>query len=153
MKLFKAIAGISAIFILGALTGVLGTSLFFQHRIETLREKGPPPIKPLFMQRMTGQLELTLEQKKAVGNILEQTQQQLVNLRKQYRPRIREIFSTCFTRIEEKLQPEQRARFKEIKESFPCRRWHKRARGHAGHPPPHAPQHQPPPAGKGKALP
>lgn len=99
-ELSKWLAGISAIFLLGALTGALVTGLVVKHRIETFQEKGPPPIKPLFMDRLFRHLELNPEQKIAVADIPENTQQKLGRLRKTYKRRMREIFSDCFSRVQ-----------------------------------------------------
>jgi len=115
----KWLAGISAIFLLGALTGALATGLVVKHRIETFHEKGPPPIKPLFMQRLSRHLELNPEQKIAVADILEDTQQKLGELRKTYKPRMRQIFSDCFNRIQSQLTPIQQERFQSLQEKFP----------------------------------
>ena len=145
MKIFKAIAGISAIFILGALTGALGTSLVVKHRIETLHEKGPPPIKPILMDRLSRHLKLSPEQKIAVAKILEETQQALGELRQNYKPRMREIFSDCSSRIQAQLSPIQQKRFRQIEEKFPRMMPHKPfKRGlHHGPPPPESRQPSP----------
>ncbi len=119
MKLLKAIAGITAIFVLGALTGILGTGLMVKNRIETFHEKGPPPIKPIFMERISRHLELNPEQKIAVEEVLEDTQQKLNLLRQTVRPQIKEVFSECFNRIEAHLTPIQQKRFKSMREKFP----------------------------------
>jgi len=119
MKLFKAIAGISAIFILGAAVGALGTSLVIKHRVAAFHEKGPPPIKPLFMERLANRLELTAEQEAAVSDILESTQKELTALRRDFRPRVKAIFSDCFDRIEAQLTPIQKKQLESMKEHFP----------------------------------
>ncbi|MBS3758988.1 MAG: hypothetical protein KGY61_10030 [Desulfobacterales bacterium] len=119
MKFLKAIAGITAIFILGVLTGILGTGLVVKHRIETFHEKGPPPIKAMFMERLSHQLELNPEQKIRIEAILEDTQKDLNRVRQTFRPRIKQVFSTCFNRIEAQLTPIQQKRFKAMQERFP----------------------------------
>ncbi len=126
MKLFRAIAGISAIFILGGVAGALVTSLVIKNRIETFHEKGPPPIKPLLMDRMDRHLELTPEQKQAVGEILESTQKNLAGLRQDFRPRLRSIFSECFRQIEAQLTPSQKQRFQAMQKDLPRFMHHKR---------------------------
>src|SRR6056297_2791719 len=119
MKLFKAIAGISAIFILGAAVGALGTSLVIKHRVAAFHEKGPPPIQPLFMERLSSRLELTAEQEAAVSDILESTQKELTALRRDFRPRVKAIFSNCFDRIETQLTPIQKKQLENMKEHLP----------------------------------
>ena len=151
MKLFKAIAGISAIFILGAAIGALGTSLIIKNRVEAFYEKGPPPIQPLFMNRLSGHLELTAEQETAVSEILEATQKELSALRSDFRPRVKAIFSDCFDRIEAQLTQPQKKQLQIMKEDFP-RFMHRR---HPRQPPRHGrhgpaekrPHHRLPPPG------
>lgn len=149
MKLFKAIAGISAIFILGAAVGALGTSLVVKHRVETFHEKGPPSIKPLFMDRLSNHLELTAEQEAAVSDILESTQKELTALRRDFRPRVKVIFSDCFDRIETQLTPIQKKQLQSMEENFP-RFMHpghpRRTPRHSHHgPSERRPHHRPPP--------
>jgi hypothetical protein len=134
MKLLKAIAGISALLLLGAAAGSLGTGLFVKNRIETFREKGPPPITPLVMERLGRHLELNPEQRQAVKNILEDAQQDLGRLRQEFRPRVSAIFSECFRRIESELTPIQQKRFQRVKNRFPrfLRPIHRRGPGGTG---------------------
>jgi DNA-directed RNA polymerase specialized sigma24 family protein len=137
----KWLAGISvrtcAIFLLGAMAGALATGLVVKHRVETFHEKGPPPIKPLFMQRLSHHLELNPEQKIAVSEILEDNQQKLGELRKTYKPRMRQIFSDCFNRIQVQLTPIQQERFESLQEKFPRMIPHRPFNHRPHHRPPH----------------
>ncbi|MFW5902002.1 MAG: hypothetical protein ACOCTS_03065 [Thermodesulfobacteriota bacterium] len=153
MKLLKAIAGISAIFILGAAVGALGTSLVIKHRVAAFHEKGPPPIQPLFMNRLSSRLELTAAQEAAVSDILTSTQKELSALRSDFRPRVKAIFSDCYDRIEARLTPPQKKELRIMKEHFPRFMHHGHPRQpprHGRHRPAERRPHQPPPSGEPK---
>lgn len=123
MKLFKAIAGITAIFALGIMTGVLGTGLMVRHRMEMFHEKGPPPIKPMLMKRLSNRLDLTPAQREAVGKILDELQVQIRELRHDFHPKIKAAFDSSFERIREQLTDAQKRQLevllKELPDHFP----------------------------------
>ena len=149
MRLFKAIAGISAIFILGAAVGALGTSLVIKHRVADFHEKGPPPIQPILMNRLSSRLELTAEQQAAVSDILESTQKELSALRSDFRPRVKAIFTDCYDRIEARLTRSQKKQLQIMKEQFPRFMHHGHRRQPTRHgrhgPSERRPHHRPPP--------
>jgi hypothetical protein len=126
MKLFKAIAGIAAIFILGAMTGVLGTTLVVQHRIEIFHKKGPPSIKPMLMKRITDRLDLNTSQRESVEKILDELQIQLREMRRDFHPKIKAAFDASFERIKEHLDDSQKKQMdillKELPDHFPPHR-------------------------------
>lgn len=119
MKWFKAIAGITAIFLLGVMTGVLGTGQVVKHRIETIREKGPPPFKPLFMNRLGDRLDLKPEQRLEVERILDSLQVQLRQLRQGFHPKVKAAFDNAFREIEKKLTPAQREKMEKLLQQKP----------------------------------
>jgi hypothetical protein len=126
MKLFKAFAGIAAIFILGAMTGVLGTTLVVKHRIEIFHKKGPPSIKPMLMKRITDRIDLTSSQRESVEKILDELQIQLRELRQDFRPKMKGAFDASFERIKELLDDSQKKQIdillKELPDHFPHHR-------------------------------
>jgi len=126
MNLFKAIAGIAAIFILGAMTGVLGTTLVVKHRIEIFHKKGPPSIKPMLMKRITDRLDLNTSQRESVEKILDELQIQLREMRRDFHPKIKAAFDASFERIKEHLDDSQKKQMdillKELPDHFPPHR-------------------------------
>jgi hypothetical protein len=126
MKLFKAIAGVVAIFTLGVMTGVLGTHLVVKHRIEMFQEKGPPPIKHMFKKRIIDRLDLTPSQRDAVEKIFDDLQVQLREIRKDFHPKIKAAFDASFDRIKELLDESQKKQMdillKELPDHFPPHR-------------------------------
>jgi hypothetical protein len=123
MKLFKAIAGIAAIFILGIMTGVVGTSLVVQHRIDIFGKKGTPPIKAMFKKRVIDRLDLNPTQREAVDKILDELQVQVREMRQDFRPKIKAAFDASFERIKELLDDSQKKKMeillKELPDHFP----------------------------------
>jgi hypothetical protein len=123
MKLFKAIAGIAAIFILGVMTGVVGTSLVVEHRIDMFHKKGSPPIKTMFKKRVIDRLDLNPAQREAVDKILDELQIQVREMRKDFRPKIKAAFDASFERIKELLDDAQKKKMeillKELPDHFP----------------------------------
>lgn len=119
MKRFKAIAGILVIFLLGAMTGVLGTSLVVKHRIEMFHEKGPPAFKRLFMDRLGDRLELTSDQRVDVERILDSLQVQLRQIRQAFHPKVKAAFDAAFKEIEKKLTPSQKLKMEKFLQDWP----------------------------------
>lgn len=119
MKRWKAIAGILVIFLLGAMSGVLGTSLVVKHRIEMFHEKGPPSFKPLFMSRFGNRLDLTQKQRMEVGRILDSLHLQLRQLRHDFHPKVKTAFDNAFKEIEEKLTPSQKQKMEQLLKEWP----------------------------------
>jgi hypothetical protein len=119
MKNLKAIAGIAAIFILGVMTGVFGTSLVVKHRIDVFHEKGPPPIKPMFKKRIIDRLDLNPPQREAVEKILDELQIQIREMRQDFHPKIKAAFDASFERIKEFLDDAQKKKMEKLLEELP----------------------------------
>lgn len=139
MKRLKAISGILAIFILGIMTGVLGTGLVVKHRIESFQEKGFPPIRPMFMKRIGNRLDLTPAQRVEVEKIIDNLQVELREVRRDFHPKIKAAFDTCFEQIREHLTEPQKKKLdiikKQLPKHFPPGKDFRRHRGkHRDHP-------------------
>jgi len=119
MKKFKAIAGILAIFVLGIMTGVLGTGMVVKHRIESFHEKGSPPIRPMFMKRIGNRLDLMPAQRVEVEKILDTLQIELKKIRQDSHPKIKAAFDTCFEQIRKHLTDSQKKKLDIIREKLP----------------------------------
>lgn len=152
MKRLKAIAGILLIFLLGATTGILGTGLVVKHRIELFHEKGPPPFKPLFMSRFGDRLQLTPEQRGAVGRILDALQTQLRQLRHEYHPKVKAAFDNAFKEIEKKLTAPQKQEMEKLLQEWPRPFSFRRHHRHRDHHPFDEPGRMPPPGGSPKGT-
>jgi hypothetical protein len=138
MKRLKAISGILAIFILGIMTGVLGTSMVVKHRVESFHEKGFPPIRPMFMKRIGNHLDLTSAQRVEVEKIIDTLQVELREIRQDSHPKIKAAFDNCFDQIRKHLTEPQKKKLdiikKELPKHFPpgkdFRRHHRKHRDH-----------------------
>ncbi len=119
MKNFKAIAGISVIFILGIMSGVLGTSMVVKHRIESFHGKGFPPIRPMFMKRIGNRLDLTPSQRVEVEKIIDDLQIELKKIQQDSRPKIKAAFDTCFEQIRKHLTDAQKKNLDIIRKKLP----------------------------------
>jgi len=133
MKRFKAIAGITMIFLLGVMTGVLGTGMVVKHRIESFHSKGFPPIKPIFMKKVCSRLDLTPAQKSAVEKILENLHVQLKEARHEFHPKIKAAFDNSFAQIRTHLSEPQQKKLdtliKQLPRHFPPGKKHRRSHG------------------------
>lgn len=119
MKRLKAIAGITAIFALGIMTGVLGTGLLVEHRIESFHEKGFRSIRPMFMKKIGKQLDLTPAQRVEVDKILVQLRSELREIRQGFRPKIKSAFDNSFEQIKTNLTEPQKKKLDILKKELP----------------------------------
>jgi hypothetical protein len=108
---WKAVLGITIIFLLGCLFGGMGTALFLQQRtIATLRG-GPSAIATALERRTTRGLSLDSEQRKQIHSLLVEYLRQRAELQKQLRPQVKELNKNTLTQIDAVLNPDQQARF------------------------------------------
>lgn len=120
MKRLKAIAGITAIFALGILTGVLGTGLMVEHRIESFHKKGFKPVCPMLMKKIDKQLDLTPDQRVEVDKILVQLRSELREIRHGFRPKIKSAFDNSFDQIKAHLTGPQKKQLDILKKELPA---------------------------------
>jgi len=66
------------------------------------------------MRNLEQALSLSPEQKQAIEKIIEDTRNQLFAVRKETRPRVRQIVLDAGTRVRAQLTPEQQAKFDEM---------------------------------------
>lgn len=121
MKRMKAIAGIIIIFTLGIMTGVLGTSMVIKHRMHEFHEKGPPPIKPMFMKKIGRHLDLTPVQRAAMVKELDALQTTLRELRQDFHPPMQAAFDESFERMKTHLTEPQKRKLEMLKKDLPWR--------------------------------
>lgn len=139
MKRLKAITGILAIFILGIMTGVLGTGMVVKHRIESFHEKGLPPIRPMFMKRIGSRLDLTPAQRVEVEKIIDTLQIELRGIRRDFHPKIKAAFDNSFEQIKKHLTEPQKQKLDKIRSELPRhfppgKDFHRKHRKHRDHP-------------------
>ena len=118
MNKLKLVAGVILIFLVGALTGALGTGIYFKNRMERFSAGGPPPRlrKVLVMKRLSKELDLTEQQRHAFEKIVEESEVKILALRRQYLPEIKAIMDRSFELMKDKLNSKQQKRLEELKE-------------------------------------
>jgi uncharacterized membrane protein YciS (DUF1049 family) len=134
MNRFKLATGIVLIFALGALCGVLGSGMYFKHRIDHFRESGPQTRKEMLMKRLTRRLELTPQQQEKVAIIFEEMREQLFSLRAKHKPDLERIREQGHARIKVILSVEQQIQFDEMMARLKKRR-HRKAPPFGDHEP------------------
>jgi Spy/CpxP family protein refolding chaperone len=110
MKTWKAALGVLGVFILGIVFGPI-ISFWIAPRA------GPyaPPLQEILAQglnqRLAANLSLSPEQKQMIAATMENARNQLLEIRKETRPRVRQIILDARDKIRAQLNPEQQARF------------------------------------------
>lgn len=120
MKKWKLITGVVLVFVLGALAGSLGTHLYQRQWSERFW-KDPAARRAVFLQRLMRKLQLTGVQQKEFKAIVEEVDRKLLALRKESRAEIKEIIDESFTRMKEKLDPDQQKKLEEFKTKHEAR--------------------------------
>lgn len=131
MNRFKLWIGVLTVFVLGALAGAFGTSLYHQQRFAKLMPREPMPFPPGHMvsrllNRLDNELTLTASQKKQIRVVLEDAGKSFQQFRETYRPEMNAIKEKADARIKILLTPEQQKKFNELTARF---------RQHTGPPP------------------
>lgn len=113
MRRVAAFGAVLAVFFVGLAGGVAGAHLFYAHKLEETSER-VPYLAPHYPGRLDRSLDLTPEQEREVHRILRQAHEDADELRREVRPRIRELMERAHDEIRETLTPEQRERFDEL---------------------------------------
>jgi len=129
MQKWKIIAGLLLVFVLGALTGALGTGMvlkrhhpFFSHQ--------PEDRKAFIMKRLSRKLDLSAEQKVRIEAIIDRVQAETFQKMREGRRFMREHLEKGFAEIRKELTPEQQRRFDEMKAEREQRRKERGERFH-----------------------
>ncbi len=104
MNKIKFFTIILLIFVLGGLTGALGTRWYVKHRMTQFVKGGPMPVDRFLMKRLTGKLDLTESQQDELEKITGQMQTELYEFRKSHHPKLEAIFNRNFEQMKEKLR-------------------------------------------------
>ncbi len=132
MKRWKIITAIVLVFILGVLTGVVGTGMALKHG-PPFGLRGPEGRKAFIMKRLERKLDLTAEQKVRVAAIVDRRHQKAREQFRRHRQSLQTFMAQSFAEIREELTPAQQVKLDafqaELEERF-------RKRGRRFHPPP-----------------
>jgi hypothetical protein len=106
MNKLKIGIGIVIVFVLGILTGVLGTRIIVEQRLEKFAKGGPPAVRVL--EKYSSRLDLNESQKKEIEKIILQTSEKLRKHRKKFRPEFEKIMNENFAMMKEHLNNDQK---------------------------------------------
>ncbi len=118
----KIIAGVLVVFLLGVITGALGTGHFIKRRFQEF-SSGERPFHKFFMRRLTRELELTDEQKLEVQKILEDSAGEVREFLQNSRIKFDKIMARRTAEIKEILTPDQQKQLDQMHEKIK-KRWH-----------------------------
>ena len=110
MKNWKAILGVTGIFLLGMLAGGLVTMRVVRHTIA----RGPDGWRQAIVRRLSIELRLDREQRAQLGTIVRDAQEELKGVHAQVQPQVREVLDHAETKARAMLNPRQREKFDEI---------------------------------------
>ena len=129
MKKWKLIAGVALVFVLGVLVGSLGTRYYHRDWSERFLEE-PSARKALILKRLTKDLGLTEAQQKEFRAIVEETDKKLEAFGLERRSAVKAILDESFSRMKEKLDPEQQKKLDELRAKHEARLKDKKRRHH-----------------------
>ena len=114
--------------LVGFLLGCLATAAYQGLFLDSHPRKRGLRSSQRLMDKLSGELVLTAEQKGNLEKVLEEGRRRMVDLGRSMKPRYQEIKLETRTRIRELLSPDQSARFDELMKEHDARR-QKRANG------------------------
>ena len=132
MKRWKIITALALVFVLGVLTGVVGTGMTLKHG-PPFSPRDPEGRKARIMERLERKLDLTAEQKVRVAAIVDRRHGQAREQFRRHRQALQAFMTQSFADIRKELTPEQQTKLDafqtEVEERF-------RKRGRRFHHPP-----------------
>lgn len=138
MKTSKIVVAAILIFLLGIVSGSVGTHLYLQYKISHFMERDHPSRSDLLLGRLTRDLDLTAAQQERVGKVLRNSSEKIREIDRKFRPEIQKTIDDSFQQIRAGLDERQQKKFDEFRQGFENKRRHR-----LFPPPPHSP-------GKGK---
>lgn len=110
MSRFTLWSGLIVLFLSGALTGVVGTSLYYQYEEEHRWDKGPAGRQERIMKRLAQDLSLGATQLAEIEPIVKRAHLEVVQVRVRHQPDIDRIFGQGMEELKTKLSSEQQAK-------------------------------------------
>lgn len=102
--------GLVVLFLAGALTGVVGTSLYYQYEDEHRWDKGPAGRQERIMKRLTQELSLASSQQAEIEPIVKRAHLEILRVRVQHQPDIDRILGLGMDELKAQLSPEQQTK-------------------------------------------
>ncbi len=114
--------GLVVLFLAGALTGVVGTSLYYQYEDKHRWDKGPAGRQERIMKRLTQELSLASSQQAEIEPIVKRAHLEILRVRVQHQPDIDRILGLGMDELQAKLSPEQQTKLDRLHAQLQ-RRW------------------------------
>lgn len=122
MSRFTLWSGLIVLFLSGALTGAVGTSLYYQYEEEHRWDKGPAGRQERIMKRLAQELSLGASQLAEIEPIVKRAHLEIVEVRVRHQPDIDRILGHGMEELKTKLSPEQQAKLDDLHAQLQ-RRW------------------------------
>ena len=113
MKSWKSVFAALTVFILGTVFGLV-ISFWIAPSVGVQASPAQEILSQRFNQRLVANLSLSREQEKAISGIIADARTQLLEIRKETRPRVHEVILNARERVRAQLNPEQQARFDRV---------------------------------------
>jgi hypothetical protein len=110
MSRFTLWSGLIVLFLSGALTGAVGTSLYYQYEEEHRWDQGPAGRQERIMKRLAQDLSLGATQLAEIEPIVKRAHLEVVQVRVRHQPDIDRIFGQGMEELKTKLSSEQQAK-------------------------------------------
>jgi hypothetical protein len=110
MSRFTLWSGLIVLFFSGALTGAVGTSLYYQYEEEHRWDKGPAGRQERIMKRLAHELSLGASQLAEIEPIVKRAHLEIVDVRVRHQPEIDRILSHGIEALKTKLSAEQQTK-------------------------------------------
>jgi Spy/CpxP family protein refolding chaperone len=114
--------GLMVLFLAGALTGAVGTSLYYQYADEHRWDNGPAGRQERIMKRLTQELSLTSSQQAEIHPIVKRAHLEILRVRVDHQPDVDRILGSGMDEIKTKLSPEQQSKLGQLYAQLQ-RRW------------------------------
>jgi Spy/CpxP family protein refolding chaperone len=114
MNKLRPIYCISLVFVLGVICGVLGSQLFYKCRSDSFMGARGQNREERLVSRLDRELDLDAGQREQVRAIVRETQAEVRQFRRQFRPQMTEIIGKGQARISAILTPEQRKEYEKM---------------------------------------
>jgi hypothetical protein len=111
MNVWKAVAGVTLVFLLGVAAGGLGVYSFHRHRVDRFFRGEPGAVSGFLVHRLSRDLGLDAPQKTRVEAIVGRSEEEMRALRQQFRPQFEEILAKGRREVRAELRADQQRRF------------------------------------------
>ncbi len=107
---WKAVAGVTVIFILGCVIGVLGTLVAVKHHALDL-QRNPEALAIVLERQTTRNLGLDADKKRQLHGVFLQYIRQRLDLQRQIQPQVHTVNAQTLQQIDGLLTPDQQSKF------------------------------------------